>query len=134
MDNTEISKHVTFDSEMAIRDQINQKTNYDRAFYARCDDVGRSVTDMDNFPYNRFFRGDYRSQNPTVINREAGYRPRNNSCYRGVIAHNKYEYPNHCFESACSVVYPCYPGYLHKYSDKEELEVMLNRKCVDRSP
>ena len=38
---------------------------------------------------------------------------------------------NHCFESACSVVYPCYPEYLKKYSDKEQMNVMLNKSCLN---
>ena len=89
---------------------------------------------MDHFPYTRFYRGQYMRTEPTVFDREAGWRPVRNMCYTSVVTYREPEYPNHCFETACSTVYPCYPGYLHKYSDKEQLEVMLNHRCIDKSP
>ena len=39
---------------------------------------------------------------------------------------------NHCFESAGSVVYPCYPEYLKKYSDADKMNVMLNKSCLNK--
>jgi hypothetical protein len=91
------------------------------------------LTDYDHFPYNRYFRGEYKNSNPVVAEREAGFRPRYDNCYNLSFKQCKKEdcpYPEHCFESACSIVYPCYPEYLAKYSDREALNVMLNNKCT----
>lgn len=93
------------------------------------------VTDYDEHPYGRWYRGDYRVSYPRVAEREAGYRPVENRCYsftsppipEGAEVGN---YPNHCFQSAPSVVFPCYPTSLRKYSDKDELEIMLNRAKI----
>ena len=102
-------------------------------YFAHENTVEHVMTDMDRFPYNRFFRGVYYEDHPVIFDREAGYRPVHNACYthqmRGIITR-----PHHCFESACSVVYPCIPEYLRKYSDKEELDLMLNRLCIDTAP
>jgi hypothetical protein len=88
------------------------------------------ITDMDHFPYTRFFRGVYNSTNPVVLEREAGWRPRRNACYSVNYCNDKGPYPNHCFETACSTVYPCHPETLQRYSDREALLVQLNKNCI----
>ena len=106
--------------------------NNPNVYYATQKDCRQVVTDYDHFPYQRQYRGVYASPDPIIIEREAGYRKINKSCYKEKII-SKSEYPKHCFEGPASVVYPCYPDYLRKYSDKAEMEIMLNRVCVDRS-
>jgi hypothetical protein len=108
------------------------KNNVNKVYYATQADTRQVVTDFDHFPYQRFYRGIHNSEYPTIIEREAGYRQQEQSCYREKLI-VKSEYPKHCFEGPASVVYPCYPDYLRKYSDKAEMEIMLNRVCVDRS-
>lgn len=44
--------------------------------------VGFVQTDMDNFPYNRFYRGVYNFYDPVIFEREAGFRPVLNGCYQ----------------------------------------------------
>ncbi len=44
-------------------------------------DLSMTYTDVDHFPYTRQFRGKYNLDNPTVWDREAGYRPLQNVCY-----------------------------------------------------
>ena len=85
---------------------------------------------MDNFPYSRFFRGEFESTRPVVFEREAGWRKKENNCYKvqdpiKPVNHNKL-----CFEAACSTVYPCYLNYASKYSDREAFLVQLNNACI----
>lgn len=108
------------------------KNNINKVYYATQGDTRQVITDFDHFPYQRFYRGVHASPTPVILEREAGYRKLEPSCYREKII-VKSEYPKHCFEGPASVVYPCYPDYLRKYADKAEMEIMLNRVCVDRS-
>ena len=127
------SDELTSTSIDFVRSQIQQKLNYNTPYQATNGMVKNSVTDMDNFPYNRFYRGVYFADKPVVMEREAGWRERQNECYTPVLMKEDI-YPENCFEAACSTVYPCYPQYLRKLADKKALEVMLNKKCVDFSP
>ena len=106
--------------------------NSPNVYYATQKDTRQVITDFDHFPYQRWYRGVHTSPYPVIIEREAGYRQQEQSCYKEKII-TKSEYPKHCFEGPASVVYPCYPDYLRKYADKAEMEIMLNRVCVDRS-
>jgi len=122
------SRNISF-----IRKQINQK-NQSIPYYAFQDTVTNITEDLDHFPYTRFYRGKAKSSTPTVFEREAGYRQQREKCYKPLIEVNPIPKPTHCFEGACSVVYPCYPQYLRKYADKDELEIMLNKVCILKSP
>jgi len=119
-------------NQKIIQNEMLNKTYYGKPYYATNQTVGKTTTDFDNFPYDRWYRGSYTNPKPVIIEREAGYRFVENNCYRDKIVYEK-NYPEHCFETACSVVYPCYPQYLRKYADQNKLDVMLNRTCVDRS-
>ena len=82
------------------------------------------VTDYDTFPYPRWFRGEYNSDCPIIADREAGWRPQNNECYKAPLCSKPYPYPNHCFEAAFSTVYPCFPPIVENDS------VLLNKVNV----
>ncbi len=86
--------------------QIERKLNYNAPYYATFQTTDKVITDMDHFPYKRFFRGIYNQNNPTVMEREAGFRPRNDSCYtlHHITVPNK---PTYCWEYPCSTVKPC---------------------------
>ena len=94
---------------------------------------GPSVSvDNDVFPYTRFYRGQPRSDFPIIIDREAGWKPVKNNCYKNPVVMPESDlYPNHCFQSAPSTTYPCYPEYMRKYSDKSAMELQLFRKGVN---
>jgi hypothetical protein len=117
-----------------VKKGIQQKLDYSTPYYARDNTVKGMVTDMDHFPYTRFFRGNFRSEEPTIFNREAGYRRIDNSCYHGIIAYPEPHYPNFCFQAPCSTVYPCAPAYLQRENDKPSLDIFLNKLCVLKSP
>ena len=113
-----------------VRQQILLKQG-SRPFLATENEGAGVLTDYDSFPYPRWFRGVYYSQNPIVAEREAGYRPRHDDCYnfKTCPGGEKPDYPNHCFSAPCSTVYPCYPEQL-KWADREALHVILNKACV----
>ena len=115
----------------SVRSQIARKQQSCPSFATEGD--SRTVlTDYDSFPYPRWYRGDYTSSEPVVAEREAGWRKRADSCYRVNIpvSTTPPPYPNHCFESACSTVYPCYPKYMSKWADRDALNLMLNNGCL----
>jgi hypothetical protein len=94
--------------------------------------ITKTMTDMDVFPYPRFYRGDYKSDSVFIFEREAGFKPRRDECYHDVSNLVKEEfYPNHCWQAAPSTQYPCYPEYLRKDSDKKELSQQLFRTNVN---
>lgn len=86
---------------------LNKKRNL--PFYANEKDITKSITDMDHFPYTRFYRGEYNNPNPVIFNRKPGWRPLNNECYapKNIIKDEKY--PHHCFQEPCSSVGLCIP-------------------------
>lgn len=122
------NSNINYDNVKNVRSQIVQKKNSE-PYFATVNTGSLVLTDYDNFPYNRFWRGEKYSYLPIVAEREAGWRPVNNNCYKDGVRQKAYEV-NNCFETACSTVYPCVPGYLAKYADRDALNVMLNNSCI----
>ena len=127
--NNPITETVNNINIASVRKQIYEKTG-SVPYYATINTSEYVINDMDHFPYTRFFRGLYKSPDPVVLEREAGWRPVNNLCYRANNYIKEDPYPNHCFESSCSVVYPCYPEKLQKISDRDALNVQVNKECT----
>ena len=124
-----LTEEVTNANIAAVRKQIHLKKGCE-PYYGTINQADAVVTDMDHHPYTRFYRGVYDSHQPVVFEREAGWRPQRDSCYSVNKCNQSSPYPNHCFEAACSTVYPCYPPYLQKFSDRDALNVQLNRACI----
>jgi hypothetical protein len=120
-------------NEDIVRMAIMKKNSYDRPYYATNRTAKQVVTDFDDFPYNRWYRGVATNPNPVIIEREAGYRYVEKNCY---IDKPEYTitYPKHCFEAPCSTVYPCTPEAFKKFTDQDAMNIMLNRACVLKSP
>lgn len=134
-------EHFNFPSAVNMTPEINQhsiesiqamikRKQQSQPFYANAESVQHVITDMDHFPYNRFYRGVSYFPEPIIMEREAGWRERHDKCYDVIVPNTPSPLPNHCFEAPCSTVYPCYPEYLQKFSDREQLNVMLNRACI----
>jgi hypothetical protein len=100
--------YVTQNNINAVRDGIAHKLNYNVPFYGSIQDTSNVITDQDHFPYNRYFRGVYNESKPIVFEREAGWRPRNDACYKQIVAPTYYR-PKYCWEGPCSTIYPCDP-------------------------
>ena len=67
-----------------IKEQIKRKNNYNIPYYATKNSITHTKTDMDHFPYRRFYRGVYNQSLPKVMDREAGFRERQDDCYHNV--------------------------------------------------
>lgn len=124
-----LTKEITNANIQSVRNQILQKQG-DTPFYGTSEDAKSTVTDVDHFPYTRFYRGVASSTDPIVFEREAGWRPTRDNCYSVNKCTEEPKYPNHCFEAPCSTVYPCYPEYLQKFTDRDALNVQLNNSCI----
>jgi len=90
----------------AVRRQIQYKLNYNSPYYATPCAMKQVMTDYDNFPYQRFYRGVYNRTAPTVIEREAGWRVWNNPCYRELVTPDV-KPTAYCWQYPCSTVFPC---------------------------
>lgn len=66
------------------------------------------------FPYADWYRGEYMSDIPIIVEREAGFRPRieRPPQWKGTTGH---AYPQHCFRPATNTKYPCYPECTEPY-------------------
>ena len=108
-----------------VRDQIARKKG-NTPYFSNDNIVLGILTDYDNFPYNRFFRGIPSYSEPIVAEREAGWRIRNDDYYNRSVSYPEVSepYPNHCFQTACSTVRPCHPK-----PDREELNNVFNSAC-----
>lgn len=88
---------------------IHNKINSDRGYLTPSSYLVPVETDMDIFPYDRFYRGMVNCSHPRVFDREAGHRRWNPSAYTyqynpEVITPRKFE---GCFQIPCSTILPC---------------------------
>lgn len=114
----------------SVRAMIEKKKG-STPYYANEDTVLGVLTDMDTFPYKRFFRGVSYYPEPIVMEREAGWREVKNNCYNIQGCDTiQTPYPQHCFQSSCDITYPCNPKYLKKYTDAQLLHTILNDQCI----
>lgn len=79
-------------------------------------------TDFDCFPYKKWWRGEPLGATPVIIEREAGWRLRDDYCYLKVYPESKGTYPKHKFQGSCNLRIP--PMYV------EEEKVECNRVMV----
>ena len=56
---------------MSIQDMIDKKVG-DKPFIVSKTDVKKVVSEVDHFPYTKFWRGQYKSDTPIVSQRDAG--------------------------------------------------------------
>jgi hypothetical protein len=112
-----------------IRQQIAEKKR-SSPYRTTIVQAGGVVTDYDEFPYRRYFRGVAESTVPIVAEREAGWRPRHDNCYsvNKPAVREPNPYPNHCFSAACSTVFPCYMSENAGDADT----IRLNRSCISQ--
>lgn len=80
----------------------------DTPFYPTVADAKSVITDVDHFPYTRFYRGVYNSNVPIFHDRQAGWRVRQDGCYtsqnKPVLENPQ---PLGCFQPPCSTIFPC---------------------------
>jgi hypothetical protein len=102
---------------------IKNKTQYAKAYYASDKTAATISTDMDQFPYTRWYRGATMSSTPVIMEREAGY---------AVVHKNdkpekqKGTYPNHVFTTPCSTVLPTYS------KEEKDKKITASQYCSDK--
>lgn len=98
-------------NESYLQTMVEQKKST-QPYIATNHTVYNVITDFDHFPYSRWYRGRYQNTNPVVIEREAGFRQRQDWCYQPVARVENEPTPtplNHCIQNPVSTVYPCVP-------------------------
>lgn len=128
---SDLTPKINQQSIESVRQQIAMKTS-NRPYFANGDTVDNVITDMDHHPYSRWFRGVYYYPDPVIMEREAGWRPRQDACYQVIAPSQPAEDPHHCFEVPCTTTLPCYPKYSTKYADKDALDSMINTACIQQ--
>lgn len=113
-----------------VQRAIEEKKQF-KPYYATVSNSRQVITDYDTFPYPRWYRGEVGNNLPVVAEREAGWRVRNDDCYK-VSCYNEMDihYPYHCFEAACSTTFPCIPNSRTRLADREAVLVALNKNCI----
>lgn len=79
------------------------------------------TTDMNVFPYNRFYRGINDCTTPRVFDREAGHRKWENYLYApaNMPCRPPEPYRGKCFQIPCSTILPCIPEFSYKKPQNE---------------
>ena len=86
-----------------VHDMIEEKKR-NLPFTVSNNIVSYIQTDMDNYPYNRFYRGVPYFYNPVIFEREAGFREVHNECYRPLPCPYPSLTPDVKFTSSCTAV------------------------------
>jgi len=68
-------------SDYSLNQQMRNHANFTIIGLTTADKVTHSITDQDHFPYTRKYRGEIISDDPIVMDRLAGYRPRQDAAY-----------------------------------------------------
>ena len=126
---SELTPYINQNNIENVREEIKKKISW-KPYLANNLSVTHSITDQDHHPYSRWYRGVYYYSDPIVAEREAGWRPMQQQCYTANHIPKPDPVPEHCFQTACSTILPCYPKYLAKYADKNSLDIMINNACV----
>jgi len=103
---SQLTQSVTNNTVNFVQQQIAAK-NSSTPYYADAKIVRSAITDMDVFPYPRFFRGKPTDPNPNVLEREAGFRNRYQAGYTPQIKLPEAPKPNVCFQPSCNTITPC---------------------------
>lgn len=105
-------------NEDKIREQIYRKKDLDSAYYCPSTIYRDIRTDMNEFPYRRFFRGKANATYPSVYGRDAGYSPIENSPAYAPRPLPETGLTDLCFQLPCSTILPCYgPHFLPNTRD-----------------
>jgi len=92
--------------QIVHREIIKKKSAY--PYFPENNLIFQVKTDVNEFPYRRFFRGKMDEMNPNIWDREAGYSPIKNS----IDTTNKVNQSlllgdSTCFQYPCSTILPC---------------------------
>lgn len=113
--------------------QIQQKNNYNKPYYASNKTIYQFATDLDHFPYERNFRGIYNFDYPVINERQVGWRPRNDSCYRQ-ISFPVIKKAEFCWQYPCSTIFPCIEARHEPAAPPPPKNVSCGKKAIILPP
>jgi hypothetical protein len=91
-----------------IQKQIEESINSDGGYFPNPQEIYRVQTDINVFPYNRFFRGEPESSEPIIWEREAGFQEILPQTFeKSKLFLEKEPERNTCFQIPCSTILPC---------------------------
>jgi len=103
-----------------------EKKKQSQPYYPDPQLIFQVKTDINEWPYQRYFRGKKDSDRPVVWEREAGYSPILTSINTKNQVNENTLFANCCFQIPCSTILPCNP--------KSQDDLKNNKKCVIISP
>ena len=124
MSASELTRTVTDKNIASVRAQIDRKLAIS-PYYSTVNNTRAISTDYDVFPYTRWYRGIYNVSAPIIAEREAGWRVLHNNCYKAEPVAVEQIDTKHCFQVACSTVYPCF------VADESTDENMIRNKSIN---
>ena len=98
-----------------IQMQIRKLQNLNVPYYPTTSTVKSVHTPVNHFPYTRFYQGDYRKKYVDIFDREAGWSPQNNDCYKNILRQTTSFPPDYCFQAPASIIYPCHRDNLEQH-------------------
>jgi hypothetical protein len=91
-----------------IESQIRQKVHSVGAYFPDPELIFQTKTDVNVFPYQRFFRGQIDSTSPRVWEREAGFSPIITSRdTKNDVNQSVTQKSTTCFQLPCTTILPC---------------------------
>jgi len=96
-----MSEAATLNNIRHVQNMIDKK-NSPCPYLATSNQAKNVTSDVDHWPYTRFYRGSYTSDRPIIYEREAGYRYVNNDCYRKSCYFPPQPEVDICFQAACT--------------------------------
>lgn len=91
-----------------IKKQIEESVNASSGYFPQPEDIYKVQTDIDNWPYNRFFRGSPSSDEPIIWEREAGFQEiKPQKPIQSIFSFQKEQISSPCFQIPCSTTLPC---------------------------
>jgi hypothetical protein len=111
LQNREEKNRKYIDEQIYMKNSSNPYHNSQHIYNIR--------NEYDSFPYPNWFKGIPESENPIISEREAGWIPKSKK-----YENKKYQVdkPTTCFQSACSIIYPCYM--------QDNSYILLNKACI----
>lgn len=91
-----------------IEKQIQESIQSTSGYFPPSQEIYKVQTDINVWPYNRYFRGSSSSDNPIIWEREAGYQeilPQ--KPIQSILTFQKEPSLNTCFQMPCSTTLPC---------------------------
>jgi|TARA_B100001248_G_scaffold257737_1_gene240760 hypothetical protein len=92
-----------------IQKQINESLSSESAYFPKPNQIFQVQTDINQWPYQRYFRGEASSFEPIVWEREAGFQEiLVQSSVPSIIGFQNEIETSTCFQIPCSTTLPCY--------------------------